>query len=271
MLLSSLWLISIQSRCKDEPTPDPCLAKKTPTADFAIAEMVGDSLVTTDTISNTEMQVVVHASPLYQSYKWKIGSDPREWTTSRVTLSFDNSLSGETIQVTLIAKQAVDKTCFLDDDGIDTIVKKFTIACPSDLRCINAPVTFKRHYLGKWRGIIQDEPNKEFDVSIVDFGRDPNERDDTVFYDMRIYNLPENCGGNQKTGACGGQIISPYFFAPTISEGGYKAFYCRREYQFTCCPPMSMFGKIDPNDRNRITIYMNYTDGRKRIFNGRRL
>jgi hypothetical protein len=283
MMLSVFWLLSIQSRCKKEEEIDSCANLGVFKAGFMLGEIVGDSLVETDTIMNINFQVAMRADDNYDSVKWRIGGDPRDFLNQQtVKLSFPSSLAGESIKVTMFARGKPNNVCPLptNDDGLDTVVKYFKIACnPNFVECKNSPKISNKiqTFIGKWRGSNSDNPNREFDVQIVDFGEGPSIRNDTLFYNLRIYNLPENCGGpqdflNSATTACGGKVTNPFFYAPEVEEFGFSSFYVSGGIGAGCCPPMAMFGRIDKKDRNMITInqILNKT-GAKKTFVGRRL
>lgn len=282
MMLSVFWLLSIQSRCKKEEEDD-CANQGFFKAGFTVGEMVGDSLVATDTIMNVNFQLAVRADQKYDSIKWRIGDDSREYTNQQtVKLNFRPEFAGEKLKVTLFARGKPHFVCALPsyDDGLDTVVKYFTIACnPSFSECRRGTSKLSKAqlYMGKWRGSDSDNPSREFDVQIVDLGDDPNSLDDTMFYNLRVYNLPESCGGpqdflNSSFTACGGKVVNPFFFAPEIQEFGYNGFYLDgKTTPSGCCGQMKMFGIVDKKDINKIIIYQTPKTGLKKTFIGRRL
>ena len=275
--MSIVWVLTIQSRCKKEQ--DPCENQAQFKADFTIGEMVQDSFVPTDTLLNVNFQVAVKANDKYQSFKWKIGDEPRDFANQQtVKLNFPADLAGRTFKITLFAKGVTNPDCvpLPNDDGLDTIIKQFTIGCNANFQeCKSATRSIKQAYLGKWRGSLDDAPNHEFDIQIADFGADPNVSDDTLFYNLRLYNLPEGCGGPQTFNAvtaCGGKTISPFFYANEISEFGYNGFYISDAFGIGCCPPIKMYGQVVKSPQNLLIIYLTHKkDGKKQKFTGRRL
>ncbi|MDZ7878184.1 MAG: hypothetical protein U5L45_10965 [Saprospiraceae bacterium] len=273
-----IYAVCIQSHCKKEEE-NLCLKIPLFKADFMIGETIQDSLIPTDTILNVNFQVTLKANEKYESIKWKVGEDPRNFENQQVVkLNFKPNNAGETIQVTLFAKGKSDATCPLlpNDDGLDTIVKSFTIACNKNIGgCNSTSLNINQQYLGKWKGSLDDNLNRQFVVQIVDFGEDPNSRDDTLFYDMRIYNLPEGCGGTwlpNNYDGCGGDKISPSSVAYPITEPSFKGFYSGFAASPCCSGNILMFGKIDNLDRNKIIIYVkDKSNSSLKIFRGSRV
>ena len=278
----SLIAFAIITGCKDEPT-DPCDIDKSFKANFVIGEMIKDSFMITDTISNPDMLMTAVGDGWYKSYRWTIGDDPREFTTQKVKLSFADALSGRTFSIRLIAERD-NAGCSQRGIQIDTIVKKFTVAVPKTCDYCKAPVKFERAFIGKWRGSLSNAPNEIFDINIVDFGRRPDTSILTLFWGMRIYNLPKGCGGLQGKGACGGLEVNPVFYAPE-TFGGYRNFTSsitssRDNNSGGCCyccnGPFTLYGSVDIADRNKISVTVKYknntfNDSTTVVFRGNRL
>lgn len=110
--------------CKDE-----CKNQLGTSADFDIETLFAGHaedeyiLVNSDTVRKGAV-VRFKAKDSTAQYEWKIGHDPRKFSNQSVSLEFD--IVG-TIPITLMVQKMVDKKCFPNDDGKDTIQKSFTV------------------------------------------------------------------------------------------------------------------------------------------------
>lgn len=95
---------------------------------FLIEEMsienTSDALYTETDSSYTNKTVKFTAIEENAIYKWYIGSEVIS-TKSFIRL-FDESLNGQTVQVSLVVKKKPNSICFPDDDGYDSITKSVT-------------------------------------------------------------------------------------------------------------------------------------------------
>jgi hypothetical protein len=273
LVLIAIGVLIIQSGCKK----DPCLIENYFKADFTLGEIIGDSLIATDTL--TFYRMTAHAAAKYDYMKWEIGSDPRNFENQQeVGLNFGTEYVGQTFTVRLIAKGKANTACFPDDDGIDTVTKKITRVCSigsGEYSCLNQPSL--KHLpapFGVWRGSVSDNPTREFDVTLVDFGQYPPPGANSG-YNSRLFNLTEGCGGPWMTNnlnGCGGGPAEPTSKGLEVATGAL-AFYAKNTEGTRCCMAFkTLFGRVNEKDRNQIAIYMTqFSTGQKTVFTGRRI
>ncbi|MBX2895412.1 MAG: hypothetical protein KF763_08210 [Cyclobacteriaceae bacterium] len=144
--------------CNADFEPDPCLNKKITGGSFSIGELISnygikDTLLLSDTVI-TDNFVVFRADSNYTSYEWKIGDDPRTFTTKEVSLLFRYPESN--LPIRLIAKWLPDKRCFPEDDGIDTVYRYLTVI-DKELNPI----------FGSYEGALTSNPTDIYTVEIV--------------------------------------------------------------------------------------------------------
>jgi hypothetical protein len=272
-LLAVIIILSVQSRCKRES--DLCLNPSPFKADFTLGEIIGDSLVATDTL--TFFRMTARAAEKYASIKWEIGNDARNFENKQeVNLDFNTPLIGQTFTVRMIAKGQPNTMCFPDDDGIDTVTKQFTRVCTTiQYSCLNkSGYKYIPPVFGVWRGATTDNPNHTFEVTLVDFGEYAQPGASVAGQGSRIFNLPEGCGGVWIRGnlnGCGGGPALPISMGREIGVGAL-AFSSDDASGSSCCPYNSkMFGRITDKARKEIIIYL--TDSKKQttIFKGKRV
>src|SRR4030095_6230225 len=80
------FLITISVACHKRQD-NPCEGLVKPSGQFLIKELIGDTAFTADTIFR-DNYVQFQTTESFESITWKVGSDPRVWTTSEFTLSF---------------------------------------------------------------------------------------------------------------------------------------------------------------------------------------
>jgi hypothetical protein len=194
--------------------------------------------------------------PNAQSYEWRIGSDPRKRTGSKVTLLFQDAavISENPLPVTLKMKKIPNSKCLPNDPGVDSVTT-FIYFLDFD----------EWPLLGKYRGVDDTDPSKTF---VIEIYRDSKTG---VAY---VTNLPNECNPNN----------------PGISIEGATAFEFAL-YNFPAplnyFPPLVMncfvqehYKKIGwlSTDRKSITIDYEFTEGgldeskrKHRIFKGTRI
>ena len=142
--------------CKEPVMVDPCEGVTEVTADFKMEYSMGiDDYIQwyeVDTICEVDM-VRFSAVGKYDSIKWKVGLDPREFTEKEFSLRF---MEKGSVQIRMIGFRAPNLECFPTDDGIDTIFKQLTIV-PREESLI----------LGEFDGYFQSEPDTPFTMKIV--------------------------------------------------------------------------------------------------------
>lgn len=147
-----------KKECHDPSNPDcenynPCHGKEKTNADFTVSELV--SGVTNETDEVFRMTYVqFEAKQNFDSYEWVIGNHPDTFRTKKCGLqSFPE---GETITVRFIGKKQPNKSCFPNDDGIDTVIKKFKVTKADSLMPI----------LGEYEGYYDAYPNQKVTVKV---------------------------------------------------------------------------------------------------------
>jgi len=158
--------------CGDEPNP--CEALKPMEAKFTIREKLLNDLPTDTLQADTTITgnvVAFEASEDYDNYEWKIGLDPKTFTTKKVSLLF--LYPEDKIAVRLIAKKKSLKNCFPKDDGIDTLVKYFAVID----KAVN-PV------YGSYSGYLIANPSDRFEITVTH---------DQWFDQVNILNLNKGC------------------------------------------------------------------------------
>jgi len=89
----------------------------------------------------------------YDSIKWKVGLDPREFTEKEFSLRF---MEKGSVQIRMIGFRAPNLECFPSDDGVDTVLKQLTIV-PKDASLV----------IGEFDGYFLSEPDIPFTMKIV--------------------------------------------------------------------------------------------------------
>lgn len=271
LLLPLLTMFLIPACGDDEMPADPCDGKAPFRANFEIGEVIGDTPFVTDTVVRS--YVTFSAEVGYGSYRWFIGTDTTARTQREFTLRFDDAFIGQHFTVTLVATKPFYDNCFPEDDGIDTLSKTFYLAC-SELWdvCVNGYPDFALGfpYEGKYEGYLSDAPDHRFTVQIVNFGIDPIPNDDIFWYYLRIYNLPEGCGG-PAPGYCGGLEVDPSYGTYDV-QWGYRGFHASGfNWGSECCTSVKLWGRLAPSDPDQIIIDMLIKDGAKKQFIGSRV
>ncbi len=263
--------------CKKNISKIDCNNAKPISANFLIGELVGNNFYETDTIDIRNNSILFKATGRYDSLIWKIGYDPREFTLPTATAQFGIQQIGTTILAKLSVKGSPNFNCFPSDKYQDFSERKFTVVCTDSLDALLYGTTYyKPKFISKWQGANLNNPSEKFIVNIVDLGIDPNPSNDTIFYGLRIYNLPQGCGGrinyvNPNNSACGGQIVSPSNYAYAIDQWGYAGFSVDESLEEGCCPGLKMFGYVYKTDSIHIEYTTNGSSSTKKIFKGKRL
>jgi hypothetical protein len=151
-----LLLMPTAFRCKKDMNP--CAGLPQPKADFAFKEVLSDTAFYADTIFADNPVNFVALRP-YKSLLWKVGSDPRDFTTQDFYLNFPNFLG--TIDVQFTGHNDANPFCFAGDSGVYRGIKKLTIVEQVD----KATLTMSP-LVGKYRGAFNTTPNDIFTVRI---------------------------------------------------------------------------------------------------------
>ncbi len=174
-ILLLLALFGGCSKCKKDI--DPCIGYKPFSADFTIGENISygrnSKFVETDTIFEGQL-VTFEAKQEMDSYEWKVGADPRVWTTKKFSLSFFGYLNNDifeptTVSITLRAKRAkkeIDNTCNPSTKEEETMTRKIVII-PYSLRDLNTGKPFTQSpIVGSYEGTLLSAPSDKFMVDI---------------------------------------------------------------------------------------------------------
>lgn len=153
ILLILFLSITILSSCKKDDA-DPCKNLTATSADFKITQ----SLETYD-INNNPIKITKEVNTVYKSatvdftalndgvsYKFKVGTDTREWTEKSFFLSFPNE--EDNIPITLsVINNSVNNDCFPWDDGLDTMTKYINV------------IASEWPWLGEYEGYFEHDSN----------------------------------------------------------------------------------------------------------------
>ena len=150
-------LIVILFSCKKKPG-DPCIGLTKPSGQFTIRELIGDTAFVADTVFR-DNYLQFQTTENYESITWKVGSDPRVWTTPEFTLSFYNELN--TFPVTFTGTKQPNKICFPNDNGTYTSSKSFTV-----VEQVQKPFLTISPLVGKYKGYFLDKPADTFTIRI---------------------------------------------------------------------------------------------------------
>jgi hypothetical protein len=279
IFLSLLTLVYFTS-CKDEPKPtpvNPCDRRTPFKADFDICESTEDSIYITDTIANFE--VWIRTNGTYDSVKITVGDDPKVFTSTTFKLNLNDSEIGQTIPVKMIGFKKKESNCFAAEKTVDSLIKKFVVICSRNWDCANAYPSVEYPFVGKFKGFSSDEPNKEFVITIVNFGQPPGGAYSKPYY-VQIYNLPNGCGGTRAENFCGdGLTTGQNLWALPGKNVGFRSFRSSSvpddgsgTGSGKCCGNILLWGYLSPSDRNTITIWhRKYDRTNPRKFVGKRM
>lgn len=231
--------------------PDPCETAVRKTADFKMYEynwLAHDTLLAVDT---TSWQLLFRALHKADEHLWYIGTEaePRTGEQIRIEFPFDKTMGR--IRVMHIAKYTPDKTCFPNDDGIDTLIKYIH---PVEYRL--SPVWGT--YVGCYDDCIQGEDTLE----IRNFYIPSNGQ-----YDLGISNFPKGCDSSLTDLMILGRWISTQTNKGSSIPSSYPDD-CPRYFVY------NMKGFVDPDNK----IHIDYTtcdklgtNFVKHTFTGRRI
>jgi hypothetical protein len=221
-----LWVLMA---CGNERDPDPCKDLTPVTADFKIEEwlfILGP--YETDTVL-TYRPIIITALQDYDSYEWKVGSDPTIRTEKSFNLGFTQAVGK--IDIRLIARRSPNLSCFPDDNGIDTLTKSVYVS-----EWANSPI------IGNYEGYVVGRESDRFVVEIQDYGGDCG---------ITIKNIPKGC-----VGVVGGSSIPD-----PCNEIGLDGFPGGGAFSFDTgyyggggCDNSEGFAKLKKGNKNEIEI-----------------
>jgi hypothetical protein len=219
---------------------EPC-PEKINHADFTLST----NGIMTDTFASPSSIHLKANYPNAISYAWSFPNGQNTSNKSSFDIGIVNN-EGNDIPVQLIVKYPPDTKCFPNDDGIDTLKKSFHILKRGGLPA----------WMGTFRGYSEDNPKHLFDVTILET---PPLTDSmrTVctscclgrcYTGLRLFNLPEGCGGGRTDIYIPVPIID-YNFA------SYYDFEFGLDFEAGNCKYSSGKGIITPDRNIRIDYY----------------
>lgn len=198
--------------CKKNHTKNICSEIKQPSGKFIISEMVGDTAFVADTVFRNNY-VQLRAIDGYESVNWKLGSDPRNWSSPDFSLSFSNVLV--TIPVNFTGKKMANIQCFPHDNGTYTSSQNLTLVEQFEKSGLTiSPL------VGKYKGYFTDKPTDIFTVRIEYF--DSTKYDVGLTGSKNFYwfsNMPEGFIGETSA-----SFVYPELRTGINIEMGYKCF-----------------------------------------------
>ena len=90
LYLILVYSITFQVSC-GKKNDNLCESITKPSGEFVIKELIGDTAFIADTVFR-DNYVQFQTTESYEGVKWKVGSDPRVWTTPEFTLNFHTTL-----------------------------------------------------------------------------------------------------------------------------------------------------------------------------------
>lgn len=248
MVSNLLWLYG----CGKDP--DPCKGLSPTTAKFNFQQKFYgiDSIFNVDTIlldpfRNTFIAEVMTFNSIEDNatYTWKIGEDPRTFSTKSFNLNFNNAIGK--IETKLVVNKQPNTTCFPKDNGIDSTIQNLYVLSGKD---------FKYAFEGSFTGYITANPKDIFDISIVNFGEIPlHDPYNPGHYGLRIFNLPKGCGRDN---------INPGEYSPPISQRTYRNFLIGSDGTTSVCEPMPGIGRVYDNNSKIEIIFIKYDLNKKK-------
>lgn len=182
ILFFTLFLFTYS--CKKKHDLNPCVGLNEPVAEFAFREMLTDTAFYADTIFRDNYVNFITLKN-YKSVLWKLGSDPRDFTSADFNLSFLNNLG--TINVGFTGRNDPNTQCFPNDNGIYSGTKQLTI-----VEQFEKPMLTISPMVGRYKGAFTNTPNDTFTVRIDYF--DSTKYDVTLTGNKNFYwisNIPK--------------------------------------------------------------------------------
>jgi len=190
-MLNLLTLASCKDECQNPRDPDcenynPCIDAKQTSAVFTIKEAnyrqiidpsLADFLMDTD--SCYARSIYFEALQLdADSFIWQIGSEIQPRYGKQVNVFFPDNLRGTTFTIRLIVKRKPNTSCFPNDDGIDTLTRKFYYVK------FNEPLSWEGTYVGS----DDDKPDSMYTI-VLGHSYDVAEQEDI----LKVFGIPRGC------------------------------------------------------------------------------
>jgi hypothetical protein len=172
LLLWGALIVAVASCRPEEVAPPDCTTGLKPSSnpiEFYLEARRGEPFAYEDTMCGSPY-VFFNSKTTYESYEWRVGTDPRVWTARRFELQFQNYVG--TVDIRLIGRRKARPECQSGDVGIDTFTRRLTI-----LPRLDVPI------FGRYNGTILEEPGAPFfEIKVGD--------DFNLGY---IQNMPNGC------------------------------------------------------------------------------
>lgn len=170
----ALVLVLLTLGCSPDEAPAPdCSAGVRPSAnpiEFYLEARQDEPFAYEDTMLS-RANVFFNSKVEYDSYTWKVGTDPRVWTARKFELFFNNYVG--TVDVVLVGRRRPRPECLPNDTGVDSFKRRITFIPDSQ------PPIF-----GNYVGSILEMPTQAtFTITIGDIG----------YGAVAIQNLPLGC------------------------------------------------------------------------------
>ncbi len=190
LLLGAFTLQSCKE-CDDPRNSDcdnynPCLDVAATSAAFTIKEAtyldiidpnLADFLLDTDSCyySSVYFEAVQQDA---DSFIWQVGSEVEPRYGKQVNVTFPDNLRGTTFNVRLIVKRKPNTSCFPNDDGIDTVTRKFYFVR------FNEPLSWEGIYYGS----DDDKPDSMYTI-VLEHSYDAINKNNM----LKVFGIPRGC------------------------------------------------------------------------------
>jgi len=188
--LANLMLNSCK-KCQDPRNPDcenynPCIDAKATSAAFTIKEAPYTQIIEprlTDFLMDTDS--VYFSSVFFEarqqdadSFIWQIGTETQPRYGKQVNVVFPDNLRGTSFNIRLIVKRKPNTACFPNDDGIDTLTRRFYFVR------FNEPLSWE----GTYYGSDDDKPDSMYTIVL---GHSYDEAEDEDI--LKVFGIPRGC------------------------------------------------------------------------------
>ena len=170
ILFFTLFFSIAISSCKKNNNTSFCQSETKPSGQLIMKEVLGDTAFISDTIFR-DNSVLFQPIEQYESVNWKLGSDPRNWTSPNFSLSFITVLGN--IPITFTGKKTPNTTCFPDDTGVYSTIKTLTL-----VEQVEKPSLTISPLVGIYKGYFANTPSDTFTIRLNYF--------DSTKYDIGV-------------------------------------------------------------------------------------
>jgi hypothetical protein len=224
-----LWITCILAlaACEKDIAPsNPCETQQATSAAFTIKEAtiqdinspnLKDFLMDTDSCYMSSIFFEATQQDA-DSFIWQVGSEIEPRYGKRINVVFPDNLRGTTFNVRLIVKRKPNTRCFPNDDGIDTVTRKFYFVR------FNEPLSWE----GTYYGSDDDKPDSLYTI-VLGHSYNTAEEEDI----LKVYGIPRETKDTINEWVSGSLItyknvwfqrkeINRFVFGPKIVRGVFK-------------------------------------------------